>query len=141
MITYERLSSTPGASARPTGMTVAVFDSFLPAQTQCHHAATHTRRGPTPRRLDVRAALVTLAGFTDQHPTSAGKPLSAVVGVSNATFQLRPPLDAEERAIEFPPGAGRQAKMGSGPASPDHRTTGLSWAAPPRPLHERSRHE
>jgi hypothetical protein len=110
MITYERLSSTPGASTRPTGMTVAVFDTVLPAQTQCHHAATHTRRGPTPRRLDVRATLVTLADFASQRPTSAGKPLGAVVGVSNASSQLRPPLDAEERTIEFPPGAGRQAK-------------------------------
>jgi hypothetical protein len=50
MITDEHLRRKPDALASPTGMTVAVFDAFLSAQTQCQQAATHTKRGQTSHR-------------------------------------------------------------------------------------------
>jgi hypothetical protein len=53
MITDEHLRRKPDAFASPTGMTVAVFDALLSAQTQCQQAATHTpyeaKRPTAPR--------------------------------------------------------------------------------------------
>jgi hypothetical protein len=191
MITYEHLRGKPDAFASPTGMAVAVFGACLSAQTQCHQAATHIKRGQKPRRRapgvghprnpmertrllmalgrlrvypihevlgllfhpergnsedkvqDVLEALETLADFSFERPITEWKKLGTIVAVTSPFPQVRPVIDAEEQQIERPQGNDRQATIdGRGPASTDHRTIVLTWAAPRRPLlHERFRHE